>query len=102
MRKVERGEVEKRQNDKEKRGKDRYVFKEPEKAVRRKVSPGIDRIRKMFAKEKKTETSETEVTGTVNKLKSSFELLMDPEKRLREAKESREREGKKAERREKK
>ena len=55
----------------------------------------------MFEKEKKTETSETEVIGTVKKLKSSFELLMDPEKRLREAKESREREGKKAERRDK-
>ena len=78
------------------------MFKETEKTVRRKVSPGIDRIRKMFEKEKKTETSETEVIGTVKKLKSSFELLMDPEKRLREAKESREREGKKAERRYKK
>ena len=65
-----RGEVEKRQNKKREGEKYRDVFKEPEKAVRGKISPGIDRIREMFEKEKENEKSETEVISKVKKLKS--------------------------------
>ena len=98
---IDRDEVDIK-SEKDQRGKHRES-KEPEKTVKGKVSPGIEKMRKVFEieKEKTEEKSDTEVIGKVKKLKSSFELLMDPERRLKEAKKSREREEKKIERREK-
>ena len=62
------------------------------------ISPEIDKIRKVFEKEK----GETEVISRVQNIKNSFELLMDPRKREIETREDREREKKRVDRKDKK
>ena len=65
------------------------------------VSPEIERMRKLFEKDKETEEKEVKTFSKIQNIKNSFELLMNPQKREREAVEERERERKRVERREK-
>ena len=65
------------------------------------VSPGIEKIKRVFEIEKETEKREVEIISKVEKIKNSFELLMGREKRERESIEERHRERQKRERKEK-
>ena len=58
-------------------------------------------MRNVFEKDIETEEKEVKKVSKVQNIKSSFELLMNPQKREREAVEERERERKRVERREK-
>ena len=68
------------------------------RTVKPKISPGIEKIKKVFEKETETDKKKVETINKVQKIKNSFEMLMDPRKRDREAGEERDRERLKKER----
>ena len=64
--------------------------------VKRKVSPGIDKIRKIFEKETiEKKTTESYPESRVKKIRNSFEMLMNKEKREKNDREENEREKRK-------
>ena len=75
--------------------------KSEEKGIEKpRVSPGIEKMRKIFEKETEAGENKIETVSKVHELKSSFELLMNREKREQEASDTKEREKRKKERKE--
>ena len=56
------------------------VNSKDKKLEKPKVSPGIDKMRKIFEKETETGEQQIEIVSKVHELKTSFKLLMNREK----------------------